>query len=70
MPENGMLRSRWRGLETGAMDGIGSHFTTERVKIGHSRPTAVRARPRPYRKHRRILVLITSGPGGAGSSSF
>jgi hypothetical protein len=25
------------------MDGIGSHFTTERVKTGHSRPTAARA---------------------------
>jgi hypothetical protein len=25
------------------MDGIGSHFTTERVKTGHSRPTVARA---------------------------
>jgi len=30
------------------MDGIGSHFTTERVKTGHSRPTTARAKPRPY----------------------
>ncbi len=30
------------------MDGIGSHFTTERVKTGHSRPAAARTRPRPY----------------------
>ncbi len=33
MREIRMLRLRWRGLETRAMDGIGSHFTTERVKM-------------------------------------
>jgi len=40
------------------MDGIGSHFTTERVKTGHSRPTTARARPRPYRDfHARNSVV-------------